>query len=66
MLDATLLQFKPSEMAAASLILSCKQFKNVNCWNDEMEKYTGYSEQDLSKAVSEVKQFALEINPKFI
>jgi len=31
-----------------------------------MEKFTGYSEQELSECVNEVKQFAVEINPKFI
>lgn len=31
-----------------------------------MEKYSGYSEADLTKAVTEVRAFAVEINPKFI
>lgn len=48
------------------MILAAKQLKNSNCWNSEMEKYTHYTEKDLSGAIAEVKQFALEINPKFI
>lgn len=66
MLDATLLQFKPSQLAAASMILAAKQLKNVNVWNKEMEKFTHYTEKDLASAIAEVKAFALEINPKFI
>jgi hypothetical protein len=31
-----------------------------------MEKFTGYSDKDLSETVDEIKCFALEINPKFI
>jgi hypothetical protein len=31
-----------------------------------MEKFTGYSEKDLTETVEEIKCFALEINPKFI
>jgi len=66
LLDASLLRFKPSQLAAASLILSAKQLKKINAWNSEMEKYSGYKESDLTEAVAEVKCFALEINPKFI
>jgi hypothetical protein len=43
-LDATLLRFRPSQLAAASMILSAKQLKKINCWNKEMENFTGYSE----------------------
>lgn len=66
LLDASLLRFKPSQLAAASLILSAKQLKKVNAWTPEMEKFSGYKEADLSEAVAEIKCFALEINPKFI
>ena len=66
LLDATLLKFKPSQIAAASVILSAKQLKKINCWNNDMVKYTGYKEEDLTETVEEVKCFALEINPKFI
>lgn len=31
-----------------------------------MEKWTGYKEKDLKDAVEDLKQFALEINPKFL
>lgn len=66
LLDATLLKFKQSEIAAASLILAARQIKKINCWTKEMEKWSGYSEQHLQQVVSEVKSFCVEINPKFI
>jgi len=66
LLDASLLKFKQSEIAAAAIILSSRQLKKVNCWNKEMEKFSGYSEAHLSEVVKEVRSFCLEINPKFI
>ena len=66
LLDASLLKFKQSEIAAASLILATKQLKKVSAWNKEMEKITGYSEKDLYEVVKEVRSFCVEINPKFI
>ena len=66
LLDATLLKFKPSQLAGAAMILSAKQLKKINCWTKEMEKLSGYSEEDLKEPVEEIKSFALEINPKFI
>lgn len=47
MLDASLLKYRPSEIAAASLILAAKAIKRVNTWNKEMEKMTKYKEEDL-------------------
>ena len=66
LLDASLLKFKQSEIAAAALILSTRQLKKVNCWNKDMEKFTGYTEAQLSEVVKEVRSFCVEINPKFI
>ena len=66
LLDASLLQFKPSEIAAASMILSARQLKKQNCWDKDMERFTGYKEAELKNACDEIKGFALEINPKFI
>lgn len=66
LLDATLLRFKPSQLAAAAMILSARQLCKKNSWNKEVEQFTGYSEGDLKSCVNEVKQFAVEINPKFI
>ena len=66
LLDASLLKFKQSEIAAASLILATKQLKKTNCWNRDMEKYSGYTEAQLSEVVKEVRSFCVEINPKFI
>ena len=66
LLDATLLRFKPSQLAASALILSSRQLSKKNAWNREVEQFTGYSEADLKDTLNEVKQFAMEINPKFI
>ena len=66
MLDASLLRFRPSQIAAASIILSSTQLRKTSGWTDAIEKWTGYSELDLKEVIDEVKSFALEINPKFI
>lgn len=67
LLDASLLKYNPSELAAASLILSARSIKKVsNIWNKEMEKATDYSEQQLNPVVEDVKSFILEVNPKFL
>jgi len=55
LLDITLMRFKPSELAASALILSCKQLKKTDCWTKEMEKFTKYKKSDLSNAISEVR-----------
>ena len=66
LLDASLLKFKASEIAAASLILATKQIKKTICWNKDMEKFSGYTESQLAEVVKEVRSFCVEINPKFI
>ena len=66
LLDASLLKFRPSQLAAAAMIISAKQLKKINCWNKDMEKFSSYTESDLVEAMDEIKSFALEINPKFI
>jgi DNA-directed RNA polymerase subunit F len=66
LLDITLLRFKPSQLAAASMILAARQLKKQNCWTEEVARFAKYSEADLQEAVEEIKSFALEINPKFI
>ena len=53
-------------MAAAALILAAKNIKRVNAWNKEMERATGYKEEDLKAAIEDVTQFAFEVNPKFL
>ena len=40
LLDESLLKYRPSEIAAGSLILAVKSLKKTNAWNAEMEKYT--------------------------
>ena len=66
LLDAFLLKHRPSEIAAASFILSAKAIKKINAWNSDMERWTGYKEKDLKEAIDDVKQFACEVNPKFL
>lgn len=66
LLDASLLKYKNSEIAAASLVLSAKAIKRVNAWNKEMEKNTGYKEEDLKEVIEDLKSFAYEVNPKFL
>lgn len=65
-LDASLLQFKPSMLAAAALMLSATQLKKTDGWNDHMERFTEYKKASLKHTIDEVRSFALEINPKFI
>ena len=55
LLDATLLRFKPSQLAAAAMILSARQLCKKNTWNKEVEHFTGYSEADLKTTINEVK-----------
>lgn len=66
LLDASLLKYKQSEIAAAALALSAKAIKRINAWNKEMEKNTGYKEEDLKEVIEDVKSFAYEVNPKFL
>ena len=61
-----MLKHSNSKLAAASFILSAKAIKKINAWNSEMEKWTGYKEKDLKEAIDDVKQFACEVNPKFL
>ena len=61
-----MLKHSNSKLAAASFILSAKAIKKINAWNSEMEKWTGYKEKDLKDAIDDVKQFACEVNPKFL
>ena len=65
-MDASLLKYKASEIAAASLILATKSLKKVNVWNKEMEKATDYKEEHLTPIAEDVKSFVLEVNPKFL
>jgi hypothetical protein len=66
LLDASLLKYRPSEIAGASLILSAKNIKRINPWNKEMEKATSLKEEYMAKIVEDVRSFALEVNPKFL
>ena len=66
LLDATLLQYAPSEISAAALILSTKCLKKAKAWTKTMEKATLYTEAHLAPIIEEVKSFVLEVNPKFL
>ena len=66
LLDSYLYKYKQSYIAAACLILSAKAIKRINAWNAEMERWSGYKAEDLKEAIEDVKQFALEVNPKFL
>jgi hypothetical protein len=62
-----LLRYRPSEIAAAALILSGGVTKNNRMiWNKEMEKITGMRLDALYKCVEDVRDFAMEVNPKFL
>jgi hypothetical protein len=60
------LQYNPSEIAAASLMLASKSIKKVNVWNKEMERACNYTEEHLLPIMEDVKGFVLEVNPKFL
>ena len=66
-MDASLLKYRPSELAAASLILSCRGLKGqTSPWSKEVEKITGMKEDDLQVVVEDVRGFVVEVNPKFL
>ena len=65
-MDASLLKYNPSELAAASLILATKAIKKLNVWNKEMERASDYSEEYLQPIAEDIKGFVLEVNPKFL
>ncbi len=66
LLDASLLKYNASELAAAALILASKSLKKMNVWNKEMEFASSYTEEHLQPVVEDVKSFILEVNPKFL
>lgn len=66
LLDASLLKYRPSELAAASLFLAAKGLKKAAIWNKEMEKASQLKEEHVQKVADEVKSFVLEVNPKFL
>jgi hypothetical protein len=67
LLDASLLKYRSSEIAAASLILAARNLKKVDTfWNKEMEKATGMLNAELQVVVDDVRSFVMEVNPKFL
>jgi hypothetical protein len=67
LLDASLLKYRSSEIAAASLILAARNLKKVGTfWNKEMEKATGMLDTELQVVVDDVRSFVMEVNPKFL
>ena len=66
-MDASLLKYRSSEIAAASFILAAKGLKKpATTWNKEMERATGMYDADLQIVVEDVKSFVIEVNPKFL
>lgn len=67
LLDASLLKYRPSEIAAASLMLAFKGLKKSgHSWNKEMESNTGMEEKDLLPVMEDVRSFVVEVNPRFL
>lgn len=66
MLDSSLLKYRASEMAAASLILAAKGLRKVSAWTKEVEQATGMTLAQLTEVVDDVSGFVLEVNPKFL
>ncbi len=66
LLDSSLLKYKNSQIASASLILAARAIKKINPWKKEMEAATGYKEEDMKVVIEDVKSFAHEVNPKFL
>jgi hypothetical protein len=66
LLDESLLKYRPSEIAAGSLILAVKATKKANAWNTEMERSTGIKEDSLKGVTEDVRSFVTEVNPKFL
>lgn len=67
LLDASLLQYRPSEIAAVSVMLAFKGLKKSgHAWNKEMEASTGMLESELLPVLEELKGFVVEVNPKFL
>lgn len=67
LLDASLLKYRPSEVAAASLMLAARGLKKgAHAWNKEVERATGMLESELSPVADDVRSFVVEVNPKFL
>lgn len=65
-MDASLLMYRPSELAAASLVLAGKNLQRVQLWTSEMELHTNINWDKLQKIVEDVRCFIIEVNPKFL
>ena len=66
-MDSSLLKYRSSEIAAASLILEARNLNKVYTFrNKEMEKATGMLNAELQVVVDDVRSFVMEVNPKFL
>ena len=65
-MDASLLKYRPSQIAAASLVLAAKNSERSNPWTDELTVSTGIAWETLKTIVEDVKSFVVEVNPKFL
>jgi hypothetical protein len=57
LLDAGLLKYRASEVAAASLILAARGLKKQCGWHEEMEASTGICASELTQVVEDVRSF---------
>jgi len=64
MLDASLLKYKPSELAAGCLLLSAQHLQVKCVWSEEMERTTKIAMP--KRVVEDVRCFVVEVNPKFL
>lgn len=62
-----MLKYRPSEVAAASLILATKSLKpDFQVWTSDIEQWTGMLYSELSDIAEDVRGFVVEVNPKFL
>ena len=66
LLDASLLKYRASELAAASLVLALKNMPKITFTAQEMEEATKINENNLQTIVEDVRCFIIEVNPKFL
>ena len=66
LLDYSLLKWRPSELAAASLVIASQVLNTQQTWSRELERTSGYTLQHLQPVIADVKSFVVEVNPKFL
>ncbi|TNJ29914.1 G2/mitotic-specific cyclin B [Giardia muris] len=68
-LTTSMLQFKPSEIAAGCIAMS-RRLTRKSTWDETLEKYSGYSEADTKKVMTEIstilKKYACSSKARYI